>query len=279
MSTSAHAQELAAGGRFDFGANWTSFLSLLNDERIGHAESALQQMLQVERLDGRTFLDVGSGSGLSSLAARRLGATVRSFDYDPKSVACTSALRDRYFPGDPAWVVESGSVLDGRYLASLGTYDVVYSWGVLHHTGAMWQALEQVTALVGEQGKLFIALYNDQGWGSRYWTAVKRLYAAHPVLRWPLLLAHVAYPLAPSMVARALKGRPADRGMSLWHDHVDWIGGYPFEVATPERVVAFCRRRGFALANIRTTRRLGCNEFVFARTPDERNAVERVAPS
>src|SRR5215831_10451727 len=91
--------------RFAFGKNWSRFLELLNDERIAEAERSLKDYFGVEHLRGKGFLDVGSGSGLFSLAARRLGARVRSFDYDGDSVACTAELRRRYFPDDPLWIV------------------------------------------------------------------------------------------------------------------------------------------------------------------------------
>ncbi|HKY27860.1 MAG TPA: class I SAM-dependent methyltransferase, partial [Pyrinomonadaceae bacterium] len=156
--------EIAQGERFQFGENWKHFLSTLNETRIVEAEKSLKEMLQVEDLTDKSFLDVGSGSGIFSLAAKRLGARVHSFDYDPESVACTMELRRRYFSDDSDWTVEEGSVLDTKYLQSLGKFDVVYSWGVLHHTGKMWQALENVSQPVSRDGKLFIAIYNDIGW-------------------------------------------------------------------------------------------------------------------
>jgi 2-polyprenyl-6-hydroxyphenyl methylase/3-demethylubiquinone-9 3-methyltransferase len=261
-------REIDAGERFEFGANWTRFLRRLDDDRIRAAEASLRDMLGVHTLAGCRFLDAGSGSGLFSLAARRLGATVVSFDFDPKSVACTTELRARYFPGDKNWRVEPGSVLDREYLATLGTFDVVYSWGVLHHTGAMWDALDNVTRLVAPGGRLFIAIYNDQGFKSTYWRHVKRLYVAHSALRWPLLLAHMPYPFLPSLAVQLLRRQSRGvRGMSFWYDVIDWIGGYPFEVATPDAIRRFYEARGFSEKKSTRTKRWGCNEFVLERNP------------
>src|SRR5947209_7772779 len=139
--TSAFAEEVTQGKRFTFGKNWANFLASLNDQRIKVAEESLQTMLGMKHLEGKRFLDIGCGSGLFSLAARRLGAEVYSFDFDPESVSCTNTLKSRFFPKPSGWTIEEGSALDNSYLASLGKFDVVYSWGVLHHTGAMWQAL------------------------------------------------------------------------------------------------------------------------------------------
>ena len=122
------ASEIAAGKRFEFGRNWAAFIGSLDEQRIASACSSLQEMLGVADLKGKRFVDVGSGSGLFSLAARRLGAQVHSLDYDPQSVGCTEELRRRYFPADADWTVELGSALDTTYLNRLGKFDVVGAW-------------------------------------------------------------------------------------------------------------------------------------------------------
>ena len=175
-----HAEEVAHGERFEFGKNWTAFLSVLDEDRIKKAEESLCEMLEVNDLHGKTFLDIGSGSGLFSLAARRLGAKVHSFDFDPNSVACTTELRHRYFENDKNWTVEQNSALDENYVKSLGTFDIVYSWGVLHHTGDMWKGLENASLPVAENGKIFIAIYNDTGSQSVRWHWIKKTYCRLP---------------------------------------------------------------------------------------------------
>jgi 2-polyprenyl-3-methyl-5-hydroxy-6-metoxy-1,4-benzoquinol methylase len=282
------AREVGAGERFEFGRNWRRFLSSVTEQKIQNAINSLVSMMETNDLRGLRLLDIGCGSGLSSLAARRLGARVHSFDYDPESVACTLDLRNRFYPQDnPAltggadghggdWVVEQGSALDGSYLRSLGSFDIVYSWGVLHHTGAMWKALENAMIPLAAGGTLFIAIYNDQGTHSRRWRAVKRLYNRMPRgLRFLVVIPVAVHQWWRRTLKDFLRLRPfstwrsysSSRGMSPWRDVIDWVGGYPFEVARPEEIFDFYRKRNCELIKLKTCGgSLGCNEFVFRRS-------------
>ena len=278
IESKAHAREVASGNRFEFGKNWSRFLSLLNERHIEEAERSLREMLELEDLAGKSFLDIGSGSGLFSLAAHRLGASVHSFDFDPQSVACARELKRRFFPDDSSWIVEEGSVLDTNYLFSLPQFDVVYSWGVLHHTGQMWQALEHLATRVAAEGKLFIALYNDTGSQSTRWRWIKKTYNQLPSgLRTPFTLMVIApgelkaimrslLILKPGAYLRSWTQYENRRGMNRWRDIVDWVGGYPYEVCKPEQIFEFFKVRGFSLTKLVCGNvGLGCNEFVFVK--------------
>lgn len=262
--------------RFGFGKNWANFLQHLDDSRIQEAVESLKSYLNVDSLAGKTFLDVGSGSGLFSLAAYKLGATVKSFDYDENSVGCTKYLRDTY-ASESSWQVFQGSILDDTLIQKLGTYDIVYSWGVLHHTGNMYKAFENVEKLVNPTGTLFISIYNDQGRTSKIWTALKKSYnqsgyLGKKLLELLTLLRVWTFTFLKDLIRC---GNPFktwtnyarnNRGMSAYYDLIDWIGGYPFEVAKPEEIFSFFQRHNFNLEHLKTCAGgLGCNEFVFKR--------------
>jgi len=234
-------------------------------------------MLSCVDLKGKSFLDIGSGSGLFSLVAAQLGANVSSFDYDINSVECTRFLKQKYKFDDSVWRAEQGDVLETKYLAKYSKHDIVYSWGVLHHTGKMWEAIGNAANLVEEEGLLFIAIYNDQGWKSRIWTAIKKTYNFLPwpvntifsILLFPLVfvvgfLKHLIL-LKPMVYIRPYLNYKQRRGMNPFIDWIDWVGGYPFEVATPDAITNFVENRNFSLVKKVTCTSLGCNEFIFKK--------------
>ncbi len=247
---------------FEFGRNWDRFVArALNGERIDIARRHILGFLELPDLRGRSFIDVGCGSGLSSRAALDAGAArITSFDRDPDSVR--AAERVRGMSGNPPhWTILRGSVLDDAFIASLGRADIVYAWGVLHHTGRMWDAVERASRLVGEGGLFYLALYTTTP-RSGYWVRVKRRYnAASPARR---RLMEAAYFLRHTCASNLLHGRNPlafirnyreSRGMSYLTDVRDWLGGWPYEDAEIGEVLRFCRNRlGLELRNLQTGR-------------------------
>jgi SAM-dependent methyltransferase len=238
----------AAEARFRFGENWQAFLAGLTDVQIAASERDLSKLFPSNELAGARFLDIGCGSGLSMLAAIRLGARqVHGIDFDPASASAARGLLSKYAPKHQ-WVVEQKSVFD----FSDDTFDVIHSWGVLHHTGAMWRALDHVTTLVRPGRTLMLALYRRSPM-CRFWQREKRIYSqSSPAVQ---AVIRTIYKTA-FLCAKAASGRNplayvqnyhSDRGMS-WHNNVhDWLGGYPYESVSPDELAAFFQRTGFVV--------------------------------
>jgi 2-polyprenyl-3-methyl-5-hydroxy-6-metoxy-1,4-benzoquinol methylase len=263
---------------FSFGQNWKAFLDeALDSDRIQQATIGTRELLRLESLAGLTFADVGCGSGLFSYVAHSLGAErIVSFDLDPISVECCRQIRATV--GDPInWKVQQGSVLDQQFLEKLGTFDVVYSWGVLHHTGNMWQAVRNAATLVRPEGKFALAIYNRleyntlQRWrGSHKWLRIKKLYnSSGNSIRRVMELSLAAKDVAAMLVrlrnpVTEVNAYRNNRGMSWWHDIRDWLGGYPYEFASAGEVFTFCHDElGMTLLRLQSTSSIGCHEFLF----------------
>lgn len=275
MEEKTFNHQVNKGDRFEFGKNWKAYLNTLTEEKIEVAKQSLIEMLECNDLSGKTFLDVGCGSGLFSLAAMKLGAFVYSFDFDPNSVKCTELLKEQYYP-QSKWVIEEGSILNKEYIYSLGKFDIVYSWGVLHHTGNLHNALKNVEIAVKEEkGKLFIAIYNDQGKTSARWRKVKKIYNSGFIGKTFIISFFFTYFFLRGLMADILRFRnpfkrykeyKSSRGMSMIYDWYDWLGGLPFEVASPEAIFEYFKKKNCTLTKLKTTPSLACNQFVFQKT-------------
>ena len=220
--------------RFRFGDNWLDFARDLSANQIAEADRSVRTLLQRDRLAGLRLVDIGCGSGLFSLAARRLGARVHSFDFDADSVLCTTRLRDVHCPGDPDWTIEQGSILHRDYVRKLGTFDVVYSWGVLHHTGAMHDALQAAAAMVAPGGLFAFALYHRTlmcglwRWEKRWYTGAS-LEAQRRARAIYVALLRAAFFLTGRDFRAYVANYHSMRGMNFVHNVHDWMGGYPYE--------------------------------------------------
>lgn len=240
--------------RFGFGENWADYIrKYFTDERVEISRRHMLGFLKLGDLHGKSFLDMGCGSGLHSLAAWRSGAErVLSFDYDANSVATTRKLHE--YSGSPQnWIVMQGSVLDRSFVAALPKADIVYSWGVLHHTGSMWEAVANAAHCLHEDSVFYIALYSKDVYVSppyEYWLTIKRAYNHAGPLRKKWM--EWQYAWRDSIRNQLLRGKNPlaymktyrqSRGMSYWHDVKDWLGGYPMEFAGNKETEDFARER------------------------------------
>lgn len=265
-----------ADRHFSFGKNWQSYLQSLTPARKRLARQSLREFLGAHhQLKGKTFIDIGSGSGIFSWAAHDLGAArVVSLDVDGASLASTKSLHVR--AGNPAhWSIHQISALNRQALRKLGVFDVVYSWGVLHHTGAMEQGIRNAASLVAPGGCLYLAIYNEsRSWShgsSQFWLWVKRQYnranwlikfcieRLYATYLWIGLLASGKNPV------RYIASYQSVRGMSWWHDVLDWLGGYPYEFASVERMLNLLGEQGFGCFRIKVRETIGCTEYLFSR--------------
>jgi 2-polyprenyl-6-hydroxyphenyl methylase/3-demethylubiquinone-9 3-methyltransferase len=260
--------------QFDFGQNWVRFSkAALTPEKAEQARRDFLRLFEGIDLAGRTFLDIGFGQGLGLIAAQKAGARVFGTDINPK---CREALAlSASVLGISLDVpVVIGSILDKRVLFDLagcapprGTFSIVHSWGVLHHTGDMQAAIENASSLVDDDGHFVIAIYNRH-WSSPLWRVIKRLYCCAPA--WSTSVLTAAFFPVIALAKFLVTGKNPfvkNRGMDFYYDVADWIGGYPYEYASRADMVRRVERLGFTCVRVEQSEvPTGCNEFVFKKT-------------
>jgi predicted RNA methylase len=271
-------KELAT--HFTFGENWALFSQIVTEDHVNFAQVDLERLLGIPSLREKTFCDIGCGSGIHAVAAARMGATVTALDIDPKSTKTTAAITKK-FGMQQSITINNVSIFDDS-LTDL-RFDVVYSWGVLHHTGAMWEAIAKASELVSDDhGSMFVVALYRKTRLCRFWRIEKRLYSnARPLVQRVikfmfsvLMDIDQARRLRSPVVVRRNYRR--NRGMSRKHDLHDWLGGYPYESITHREILDFLEKRGFTLrhdlGNRQNTKRIslglfgsGCDEYVFVR--------------
>jgi 2-polyprenyl-3-methyl-5-hydroxy-6-metoxy-1,4-benzoquinol methylase len=261
--------------QFDFGENWREFsVNALTPEKVRQASEDFARFIARGSISisGKSFLDIGFGQGLGLLSAASMQATTVGCDINPKCALVLEANR-AHFPGAGAIRVVVGSILDPQVVDALKMnspagqgYEIVHSWGVLHHTGRMWEAIDRAAALVKPGGSLFLALYNRH-WSSPAWRAIKRGYVSAPAwLQRTFIGVLTPVIFAAKFLVTGKNPMVKERGMDFRYDVIDWVGGYPYEYATRGEVVRFLQGRGFALVDSSPAEvPTGCNEFVFLR--------------
>jgi len=260
---------------FSFGKNWQDFLKTLTKEKIKNAEISIKDFMGVTEFTDKSVIDIGCGSGIFSYVMFKMNAKkIVSFDVDPFSVKCCEFMHKK--AGNPKkWVFHQGSILDDAFISNLGKFDIVYSWGVLHHTGKMWDAIKKSAQLVNKGGYYYIAIYNkgDGMFGPKFWLGIKKFYNAHPfigkyIFETGYILAFFALNLVKLRNPfKQIRDYKQNRGMSWRRDIADWLGGYPYEYATIEEIFNFMKSNfpDFQLINVKSVNRLSNNWYLFKR--------------
>ena len=248
---------------FEFGKNWSAYSETISDNDINSAKDQLRHLLGLQDLNGKSFLDIGCGSGIHSLSALKLGAaTVHAIDIDPNSVNTTRKVLEKYWENDN-YKIEQQNIFEVNK-DSFPQFDIVYSWGVLHHTGDMWNAIDMATQLVKPEGLFAIAIYRKTGL-CKFWQWEKKLYTDSPqFIKTFLVWIFIGMKMLRDLLRfknpfkKIRRHSDKKRGMKWYYDVIDWLGGYPYESASPEEIESFFSDRGFSLKHaFKTRKRLG----------------------
>lgn len=243
--------------------------------RISESKKKICQFLGKDNCEQKIALDLGAGSGICSLAMLQSGIEqVISVDLDLTCIELIKKLRDKSGFDENRWKILPGSLIDDEFMSTLPQGNLVYSWGVLHHTGDMWKAFDLACNKIAPGGFAYFAIYNETGRrfsGSRLWRRIKFIYNRSPfIVRFGMEILYAARAIAGDIITGHnpyifIKNYHKKRGMRWWVDIRDWLGGYPYEFAKVDAVFNRGKNHGLILENLRTPGGLACNEFLFRR--------------
>ena len=255
---------------FKFGENWKNFSNLIDNNRLKEAVTSLKKLTNKKSLNNLSFLDIGCGSGLSSLAAIQLNCKkIYAIDQDEQSIKTTKKVlqKSRF----KKVKVEKKDLFT---LNEKEKFDIVYSWGVLHHTGNMLEAIKKSTKMVSKNGMLILALYKKTKL-CNLWKIEKYIYKSSPkviqnfIKNLFIFLFKLAMILKRKNFSNYINDYKTKRGMDFYHDVHDWLGGYPYESISIEEISKIMDKFGYKMIRSFQVKKqigffgTGCDEYVF----------------
>ena len=261
---------------FDFGENWKNYsYNAISKQKIKEAKKDFKKLFNKIDLKGKTFIDIGFGQGLSLLIAQQLEAKPVGCEINRRCLRALLINQKKFFKKAEKIPVVIGSILDQKTIQKLkkinlkkkdSKFQIVHSWGVLHHSGKMWKAINNAVSLVTENGYLAISIYNKH-WSSPFWHKVKYFYNISPrLIRRLLIFIFYWIIFIGKFIITGEDPFKLKRGMDYYFNIIDWVGGYPYEYASIKEVKKYIELKGFRTIKVIPAQMpTGCNEFVFIK--------------
>ena len=231
-----------SNSNFKFGKNWKEYLEKTNDQNILYASRDLETILGTNNIKNKSFLDIGCGSGIHSLSALTLGAKyVESFDLDPINIKNTQNFIEKWWE-EKNYDIYQNNILDNNVQNK--KFDIIYSWGVLHHTGNLELAIKNSLKYCKSGSILFLALY-EKTYYCEIWKKIKKFYnSSNKFTKFSILYSYIIFKIIvlillfknPYKHIRDYQNNEQNRGMLFFNDQVDWVGGYPYESITKKEL-------------------------------------------
>jgi SAM-dependent methyltransferase len=164
--------------------------------------------VSAEELPGRTLLDAGCGNGELTRAVAEYGLEVVAMDFSRSVDGARRRLFEQGYPVSHRVHYLQGDVLVPPFLP--GSFDLVHSSGVLHHTPSTERAFRSVARLPRPGGKLYVQLYRRRENWVHYTNVALRAVTTRLPMRLLYALCYAATPLhaALSRLVHRLRREP-----------------------------------------------------------------------